>query len=105
MQDLSSMAASPPLTATLGPAITKGEEITHTVKLSAAEGGEHHWLAFFVRLRALDDNGDDVLPATWSDNFVSLLAGDSVEVELGVEAGGKEVVRVLAEAFNGDGEL
>ena len=102
MRDLSGIAASPPLTVTLGPAIATGERVTHSVKLSAGKGGNGSWLAFFVRLRALDDNGDDVLPATWSDNFVSVLAGESIELELGLEVGGKEVVQVLAEAFNGN---
>ena len=100
MRDLSNMAAAPPLKVTLGPAVTAGEGITHNVKLTAGGGGKDSWLAFFVRLRALDDNGDDVLPAMWSDNFVSLLTGESIEVQLGLEIGGKKISRVVAEAFN-----
>lgn len=100
MRDLSDMAAAPPLTVTFGPAMTGGEGITHNVKLTAGDGGKDKWVAFFVRLRALDANGDDILPAMWSDNFVSLLAGESVAVQLSLEAGGEKVARVVAEAFN-----
>ena len=98
MRDLSKMAAAPPLAVTdLGPMATAEGGVSHTIKLSAGEGG---WLAFFVRLRALNSAGEDILPATWSDNFVSLLAGEEVEVRLGLEAGAEAVARVTAEAFN-----
>ena len=98
MRDLSRMAAAPPLAVTdLGPMATAEGGVSHTIKLSAGEGG---WLAFFVRLRALNSAGEDILPATWSDNFVSVLAGEEVEVRLGFEAGAEAVARVTAEAFN-----
>ncbi|HVR62713.1 MAG TPA: glucose-6-phosphate dehydrogenase, partial [Polyangia bacterium] len=35
-------------------------------------------LAFFVQLRLCDAEGQDVLPILWSDNYVSLLPGESV---------------------------
>jgi hypothetical protein len=57
-------------------------------------------VAFFVRLRALDASLRDVLPATWSDNFVSLLAGEQTTVVLEYEASGTEVMTVTAEPFN-----
>ena len=98
MRDLSRMAAAPPLAVTdLGPMATAEGGVSHTIQLSAGEGG---WLAFFVRLRALNSAGKDILPATWSDNFVSVLAGEEVEVRLGFEAGAEAVARVTAEAFN-----
>lgn len=37
-------------------------------------------LAFFLQLRARDSAGADVVPAYFSDNFVSLLPGESVEI-------------------------
>jgi hypothetical protein len=39
-------------------------------------------LAFFVQLRATDPEGADVLPATWSDNYISLMPGERRMVEL-----------------------
>jgi hypothetical protein len=57
-------------------------------------------IAFFVRLRALDAAGRDVLPATWSDNFITLLAGQTTQVLLEYESGGAEVTAVTAEPFN-----
>ena len=35
-------------------------------------------LAFFVQLRATDPEGADVLPATWSDNYISLMPGERI---------------------------
>ena len=35
-------------------------------------------VAFFVRLRVLKSkDGEQILPSTWSDNYVSLLPGES----------------------------
>ena len=42
-------------------------------------GGGVGGLAFFVRLRALDAAGRDVLPARWSDNFITLLPGPHLQ--------------------------
>jgi exo-1,4-beta-D-glucosaminidase len=39
-------------------------------------------LAFFTRLRLLDGRGDDVLPACFSDNYVSLLPGESIDLSI-----------------------
>ena len=105
MRDLVSMPASPKLSVVLGdptPTDVDSSLVTHTVKLTAEESGDSEagsWLAFFVRLRALDVDGNDVLPATWSDNFVSLQAGESVELVLGHEAD-MQVAKVMATAFN-----
>ena len=68
-----------------------------TVSVDKATGSEG--LSFFVRLRALDANGKDVLPATWSDNFVTVLSGESLTVELEHEAS-NAVDRVTATPFN-----
>ena len=61
--------------------------------------GKGAGIAFFTRLRALDASGIDVLPATWSDNFVTLLAGERVEIVLEHEQG-TDVAAVTAEPFN-----
>jgi exo-1,4-beta-D-glucosaminidase len=34
-------------------------------------------LGFQIALRALDEHGEPVVPAFWSDNYVSLLPGES----------------------------
>lgn len=53
-------------------------------------------LAFFIRLRLIEGDGGDVRPAYWSDNYFSLLPGESKTVT--VEAcGGTQVV---VEGFN-----
>jgi exo-1,4-beta-D-glucosaminidase len=38
-------------------------------------------LAFFVELRLCDAAGDDILPAVWTDNYVSLLPGEAREID------------------------
>jgi exo-1,4-beta-D-glucosaminidase len=56
-------------------------------------------LAFFVHLKLeRDDNGEEVLPVIWEDNYISLLPGEKRQVsakyrssELG---NGKPTVRV-----------
>ena len=73
-----------------------GETTSVTVDVEAGGGGG---VAFFVRLRALDAAGSDVLPATWSDNFITVLAGEHANITLQYEPG-RTVQRVTAEAFN-----
>jgi exo-1,4-beta-D-glucosaminidase len=45
-------------------------------------------LAFFVQLRLVDATGADILPVTWSDNYVSLLPGDARTLRATVAGGG-----------------
>ena len=101
MRDIVDMPSAPALVVTVGdPTPAQDGLVSHTVKLKAADADERGaWLAFFVRLRALDADGKDVLPATWSDNFVSLQAGESVELTLEHEADAV-VDKVVAKAFN-----
>lgn len=112
MQDLAAMPRSPPVTVTLGPTAASlglpGGRVRRRVTVSAAAVGDSGGsdgsdgsggLAFFVRLRALDVAGKDVLPATWSDNFITVIAGDTVTVMLEHEAD-RIVHRVTAAAFN-----
>lgn len=103
MRDLVTMPAAPPLTVALGePGTTADGFVRRTVKLAVGAAAGGSWLAFFVRLRALDAHGDDVLPAMWSDNFVSCRAGESVTVTLKHEPG-MNVAKVTAEPFNEPG--
>jgi len=34
-------------------------------------------LAFFVRMQVVGNDGEEALPVRWSDNYVSLLPGES----------------------------
>ncbi len=38
--------------------------------------------AFFIRLKITDDNGDQVLPCYFSDNYFTLMPGDEKQIEL-----------------------
>jgi exo-1,4-beta-D-glucosaminidase len=101
MQDIGKMPVAPQLTVTVGKAVAVGGHLMQrlvTVRAGAAalDGGK---LAFFVRLRALDSHGNDVLPATWSDNFLTLLSGQSVTIELEYEQD-SELDTVSAAPFN-----
>jgi hypothetical protein len=118
MQDLAAtMPPSPKITVTLNrPLLVAGawgeQRLRRSVLITVAPalqpvsggsvggGTDGGGLAFFVRLRALDAVGLDVLPATWSDNFITLLAGTEATVVLEYEAGGASVSTVTAEAFN-----
>jgi exo-1,4-beta-D-glucosaminidase len=55
-------------------------------------------VAFFVRLRLLDGGGADVLPAEWSDNFVTLFAGQNATVT--VDTRDKTGASFVLEPFN-----
>jgi exo-1,4-beta-D-glucosaminidase len=48
--------------------------------------------AVFVRLELVDDKGEDILPVTWEDNYVSLWPQEKMEIAVtfsGVHAGAK----------------
>jgi hypothetical protein len=105
MRDLATMPRAPPVSVTLGPVATLAspgglQRRAVTLTAGACSPG---CVAFFIRLRALDEEGRDVLPATWSDNFVTILSGGSAMVVLEYETGGGEVVMVTAEPFNSEG--
>jgi exo-1,4-beta-D-glucosaminidase len=51
---------------------------TVTVKLK----NETHAPAFFVRAELVNDaNGDEILPVTWTDNYVTIFGGESITLE------------------------
>ncbi|HXK17973.1 MAG TPA: hypothetical protein VNG33_09230 [Polyangiaceae bacterium] len=57
-------------------------------------------LAFFTRLRALTAQGGELLPAYFSDNFVSLLPGEAVELQVTWPGAGPAAARLEASAPN-----
>jgi hypothetical protein len=57
-------------------------------------------LAFFTRLKLLDENGKTIRPAYYSDNFFSLLPGESKRVAIYVPAYSSHRLRLVAEAWN-----
>ncbi|KAG9255630.1 exo-beta-D-glucosaminidase [Emericellopsis atlantica] len=61
---------------------------TWSVTLEHTSGGP----AFFVRLNLLDEQGEDVNPVLWSDNYVTLWPGESMVLE--VEGDGGKRVKV-----------
>ncbi|PHH70606.1 hypothetical protein CDD82_7018 [Ophiocordyceps australis] len=54
--------------------------------------------AFFVCLNVVDDMGEDVNPVFWSDNYLSLLPGERVGVEVGL--GGEGAKRIVVRGVN-----
>jgi exo-1,4-beta-D-glucosaminidase len=102
MTDLATMPTSPKVSIVLGPSTDTAEGLRSqivTVTAAATNADSGGDVAFFIRLRALDAADNDVLPATWTDNFLTLLAGESTKVTLEYEAG-TAVTKVTAEPFN-----
>lgn len=111
MRDLTtSMSPSPKVHVTMATASattaaaagTEGQsmrtQVALNVSVDKAEASESG-LAFFIRLRAFGVDGKDVLPVTWSDNFITLLGGSSASILLEHDAG-TVVDRLTAEPFN-----
>lgn len=38
------------------------------------------YIAFFVRVSLIDENGDSILPVVWSDNFITIFPEEAVEL-------------------------
>jgi exo-1,4-beta-D-glucosaminidase len=68
-----------------------------TLHVTVHNGGNA--VAFFLRLRVTKGaGGDEVLPSLWSDNYVSLLPGETRELSVRFSGGalaGKEPVVVM----------
>lgn len=47
--------------------------------------------AFFVRLNLVDDEGEDVVPVLWDDNYVTLFPGEKLELGASYPAGSGKV--------------
>jgi len=59
-------------------------------------------LAFLTQLRLLDQNGESVKPAFYSDNFVNLLPADEkmIEIEISKHSIKDSTIRLAIDAFN-----
>ncbi|POR39758.1 Exo-beta-D-glucosaminidase [Tolypocladium paradoxum] len=79
-----------------------GDMETATVSLkpaaTSASGGQALELenrspvpAFFVRLNLVDEHGEDVNPAFWSDNYVTLWPHERLQLQVSSPGGGKKV--------------
>lgn len=74
-----------------------------SVTAEPAAGGDGKWKvvlenraevpAFFVRLNLVDGGGADVVPVFWSDNYVTLWPGETLELEVG-GGGGAAAIQV-----------
>jgi hypothetical protein len=58
--------------------------------------------ALMVRLSALDDHGARILPAYWSDNYITLMPGEARTVTLRVPASGAHPVGLQVNGWNVD---
>jgi hypothetical protein len=68
-----------------------------TVRLTNPGAG----LAFFIRVRVLQEgDGEEVLPVYWSDNYCSLLPGESKQLTAGLPAGVTGGLRVAVDGWN-----
>ncbi|KAH7071506.1 glycoside hydrolase superfamily [Paraphoma chrysanthemicola] len=54
--------------------------------------------AVFVRLNLVDEKGDDVVPVTWSENYVTLWPGEEMDVD--VDWDGEGSVKIEVEGKN-----
>ncbi len=70
--------------------------------LSAAVSNPGTSLAFFTRLKLTDDKGAIIKPAFYTDNFFSLLPGESKSVEIEIPAGSFSggQLHLITESFN-----
>ncbi|HVY25282.1 MAG TPA: hypothetical protein VHB79_01970 [Polyangiaceae bacterium] len=78
--DFHALAELPPASVSLERTSAPTEPLTVSLRNTGQT------LAFFVRLRALTADGNDLLPLYASDNYVSLLPGEALE--LGLAGGG-----------------
>jgi exo-1,4-beta-D-glucosaminidase len=87
-----------------------GEPGEQTIRIKIRNSGDS--LAFFVQLRARDEHGADLLPVIYSDNYISLLPGDSREITVRllspprmhsavlIEARGLNIERMVVPAYD-----
>lgn len=76
--DFAALASLPPAKVTVTAKFTR-QGATGEAHVTLSNEGDA--LAFFIRLRLLaGDHGEEVLPVEWSDNYVSLLPGEKLEL-------------------------
>jgi exo-1,4-beta-D-glucosaminidase len=79
--------------------VKKENETTHTITITNTGRS----VAFFVHVRALKEkNADDILPAIFSDNYISLAPGESRTIECSYENkdAGNATPYILTTAWN-----
>lgn len=69
---------------------TSGADGNNTVTLQ----NRSNFAAFFIRLNLVDARGDDVVPVYWSDNYVTLLPSEKVELTVRFDGEGGERIEV-----------
>jgi exo-1,4-beta-D-glucosaminidase len=76
---------------------TRGEQVARVTLHNPGKT-----LAFFVRLQVTGKNGDEALPVLWSDNYISLLPGETrvVTARYAVSKLGGGAPRVVVSGWN-----
>ncbi len=79
-----------------------GEQSTTHVEIANPSSS----VAFFVRLKVTNGNGDEVLPVVWQDNYISLLPGEKREVEASYRTTdlGSSAAHLVVQGWNVDTE-
>jgi len=73
------------------------QQVTH-IRLHNQDAG----LAFFIRLNLRSCTGNEILPVLWSDNYISLLPGETREVTASYRSAQPEPVRIDIAGWNVD---
>ena len=56
--------------------------------------------AFFIRLNLVDEQGEDIVPVLWSDNYVTLWPHEKLELEVSYPGHGRQAVAVEVSSSN-----
>ena len=56
--------------------------------------------AFFIRLKVVDQKNEPLLPAYFSDNYITLLPGEDKNIEMEIPVASKENVKLVVEGWN-----
>jgi len=72
--DYTQLRQMPAATVRTAATFTSGNGVGHA-KVTLTNTGPN--IAFFIRLQVTGRNGEEALPVTWSDNYVSLLPGET----------------------------
>lgn len=56
--------------------------------------------AFFIRLKVLDQKDEPLLPAYFSDNYITLLPGEDKNIEMEIPFASKENMKLVVEGWN-----
>lgn len=96
--DMTSLNTLPPVAPEVSATRDPEDPAAATVRLRNPTGG----IAFFQRVELLAAaDGDEILPATYDDNYVTVFPGETVEIRGRAPAGGPTPRWVRATGFNG----